>query len=52
MNPIPSFVAGLTIGPPRVFDRLTVYPLSHSQSAQLRYSHPRRSHQRRISTDF
>ena len=38
MNAIPSFVSGVTIGPPRVFDRLTLYPLSHSQNAQLRYS--------------
>ena len=37
MNAIPSFVSGLTIGPPRVFDRLTLYPLFHSQSAQLLY---------------
>ena len=28
MNALPSFVSGLTIGPPRVFDRLTLYPLS------------------------
>jgi hypothetical protein len=38
MNAIPSFVSGVTIGPPRVFDRLTLYPLSHSQNAQLPYS--------------
>src|SRR5262245_18296533 len=38
MNVIPSFVSGVTIGSPRLFDRLTLYPLSHSQKVQLRYS--------------
>lgn len=37
MNAIPSFVSSVTIGAPRVFDRLTLYPLSHSQSAPFPY---------------
>ena len=37
MNVVSSFVSGLTIGAPRVFDRLTLYPLFNSLSAQLFY---------------
>ena len=37
MNALPSFVSGLTIGPPRVFDRLTLHPIFHSQSAPVFY---------------
>jgi len=37
MNVVSSFISGLTIGPPRVFDRLTLYPLFNSQSPQLFY---------------
>src|SRR5262245_9956782 len=37
MNALPSFICGLTIGLPRAFDRLTLYPLFHSQSPQFRY---------------
>ena len=37
MNALPSFVCGLTIGPPRGFERLTIFPLFHSYSAPLSY---------------
>ena len=37
MNALPSFVSGLTIGSPRAFDRLTLYPLFHPQSTPLLY---------------
>lgn len=37
MNALPSFVSGLTVGPPRAFDRLTLYPLFHPESIPLHY---------------
>ena len=37
MNALPSFISGLTIGPPREFERLAIFPLFHSYSAPLSY---------------
>lgn len=37
MNALPPFVSSLTIGAPRAFDRLTLYPILHSQSSPLLY---------------